>query len=99
MVESWEARVLGSHLSFTSVSLALSKSLVLSGPQFPFLHPLPLSQQMSLSSLPELAFTFSELLPPLEVPFPLLACQAHAKALFSCYLLWEACQGCPVTPS
>lgn len=81
MVEFWEAKVLESYLCFTSVLLALSKSL-LSGPQFPFLHPLLIPQQMPLSSLPELAFTLSELLPPLEVPFPLSACQAHAKALF-----------------
>lgn len=37
---AWEARKLGSELSFTSDSLALHKSLLLSGPQFPFLSPL-----------------------------------------------------------
>lgn len=67
---AWEARDMGSNLSFTFDSLALSKSLVCE-PQFPF--PLLPPQQRLLSSHPDLAFSILEMLPPLEMPLPLVS--------------------------
>lgn len=74
---AWEAKDLGSNLSCTLDSSALSKSLPLSGPQFPFLHSLLPSQQMPLSSFTEQALPISEplllLLSPLDMTFPLIS--------------------------